>query len=111
MAAVSYRRTPRAPASSWVWAAASCGYAMASGGLAAAAARLRYLRYSRELGARGSPLARSFVLEVARQAALVRAVEVFAAAALVYAIIWASANVWKGPGRRAGGGGDVEGGG
>ncbi|MDE2488451.1 MAG: hypothetical protein KGO51_13750 [Alphaproteobacteria bacterium] len=77
---------------------------MASGGLAAAAARLRYLRYSLELGARGSPLARSFGLEVARQAALVRAVEVFAASAVVYAVIWAAASAWKRSGRRAGDG-------
>lgn len=111
MVAASQRRTPRPPAGSWGWAVASCGYAMASAGAAAAAARLRYLRYSLELGARDSPFARTFGLQVARQAALVRAVEVFAASALVYAVIWGARNVWKRSGRRAGEGANGEDGG
>lgn len=77
------------------WAAWVAAYWLAAAGLAGLAAYHRYEQYSRQARFDGLAPERRFLLQVAREAALFRAVEAITLAALVFAVLTVAVTAWR----------------
>lgn len=85
----------RPPAGPTAWAAWAAAYWLSAAGLAGLAAYRSYEQYSREARSDGLAPERRFLLQVAREAALFRAVEAITLAALVFVVLTVAVTAWK----------------